>query len=67
MSHTASESLPPDTATSTRSSGRSMSNSLMALATWSRQSFRKCSAQKLALCRRTSITAGPLHTVHFIG
>ena len=65
MSHTASESLPPDTATSARSSASSISKSLMARATWSRHSRRKCSAQKLALWRRMSMTAGPLHTVHF--
>ena len=45
--------------------GASMSKSLMALATWSRHSRRKCSAQKLALWRRMSMTAGSLHTVHF--
>ncbi len=49
MSHTARESLPPDTATSARSPGLIMSKSWMALAVWSRHSRRKCSAQKLAL------------------
>ena len=67
MSHSASESLPPDTATSTRSPGASISKSSIAFATWSRQSRRKWSAQKLALWRRTSMTAGSRHTRHFIG
>ncbi len=62
MSHTARESLPPDTATSTRSPGSIIEKSLIALATWSRQRRRKCSAQKLALWRRMSMTAGALQT-----
>ena len=33
--------------------------------TWSRQCCRKCSAQKLALWRRMSMTAGSRHTRHF--
>ncbi len=61
----ASESLPPDTATSTRSPVRIMSNCSMALTVWSRQSFRKCSAQKLALWRRMSMIAGSRQTRHF--
>src|SRR3954449_7845499 len=63
MSQRASESLPPDTATSTRSPGLIMSKSSIAFATWSRHSRRKCSRQKLALWRRTSITAGPRQTL----
>src|SRR6478735_9231590 len=65
MSHTASESLPPDTATSTRSPSRSMSWSEIAFSTWSRHNLRKWSGQKFALCRRMSITAGSRHTTHF--
>src|SRR4051812_28312352 len=65
MSHTASESLPPDTATSTRSVGAIISNSSMAFCVWSRQNFRKWGAQKLELWRRRSMTAGSRHTVHF--
>ena len=45
--------------------GAIMSNSSMALATWSRHSCRKCSAQKLALWRRMSMTAGSRQTRHF--
>ena len=66
MSHSASESLPPDTATRTRSPFWIMANCSMALATWSRQSRRKCSAQNPALWRRTSMTPGSRHTRHFI-
>ena len=62
----ARESLPPDTATSTRSPGRIMSKSSMARCTCSRQWARKWSVQKLALWRRRSITAGSRHTRHFI-
>src|SRR3954462_4259615 len=65
MSHTASESLPPLTATSTRSPGCSMSWSEMAFSTWRRHSCWRCSAQKLALCRGRSMTAGPRQTRHF--
>ena len=65
MSHTARESLPPDTATSTRSSGSSMSNSAIVRRTCSVQKFTKCSVQKFAFARRTSTTAGPRQTRHF--
>src|SRR4029450_13147995 len=44
-----------------------MSYSSIARTTWSRQNLRKWSAQKLALWRRRSMTAGPRHTAHFIG
>src|SRR4051812_42452823 len=65
MSHTTSESLPPETATSTRSPSWTMSWSEMAFSTWSRHNFRKWSGQKFALCRRMSMTAGSRHTTHF--
>src|ERR671911_476456 len=67
MSHSARLSLPPETATSTCSPGRSMAWSWIARATWSRQNLTKWSPQKLALWRRRSMTAGPRQTVHFIG
>src|SRR5215207_7668256 len=66
MSHNARLSFPPETATSTRSPGRSMPWSWIARATWSRQNLTKWSPQKLALWRRRSMTAGPRQTVHFI-
>ena len=65
MSHSASESLPPDTATSTRSPGSSILCEWMARRTCSSQWWTKCSRQNAALWRRTSMTAGPLHTRHF--
>src|SRR5262245_47635966 len=67
MSHSASESFPPDTATSTRSPGASIEKSWIARVTWSRQNRSKCGTQKLAFARRTSMTAGSLHTRHFTG
>src|SRR6478735_8071083 len=65
MSQTASESLPPLTATSTRSSKLSMSWSAIAFSTWRRQSCKRCSPQKLALWRGRSMIAGSRHTLHF--
>ena len=49
MSHSASESLPPDTATSTRSPGSSMRCEWMARRTCSSQWWTKCSLQNAAL------------------
>ena len=67
MSQSASESLPPDTATSTRSPGSSMRCEWIARRTCSSQWWTKCSLQNAALWRRTSITAGcPRHTRHFM-
>ena len=67
MSHSASESFPPETATSTRSRGPSMSNRLIALRTCSRTTATKHPLQKALLCRRTSMTAGAGHRRHLTG
>src|SRR5919106_6303109 len=61
------ESFPPDTAISTRSPGRIMSKAWMARRTCSWQWWTKQSAQKAALWRRRSISAGALQRRHFIG
>ena len=45
--------------------GSNISQCSIALATWRRHSSRKCSAQKLALCRGRSMIAGALHVRHF--
>ena len=65
MSHKASESLPPLTATSTRSPGWIMSKSSIALRTCSTAWCSKHVAQKPALWRRISMTAGALQRLHF--
>src|SRR3954451_24150730 len=65
MSHTASESLPPLTATSTRSSSESMSWSAIAFSTWRRQSWSRGSPEQLALCRGSSMSVGWRQTRHF--
>ena len=61
-----SESLPPDTATRTRSPGRIISKSSIARRTCSRQWCRKHGEQKAALWRRMSITAGSRQRRHFM-
>ena len=43
-----------------------MSKSSIALAIWRRHSCCRCSAQKWALCRGRSMTAGPLQTLHLL-
>ena len=65
-SHSARESLPPDTATRIRSPGSNMSYSWIARRTCSRQWCRKQSLQNAALWRRMSMTAGALQRRHFI-
>src|SRR3990170_1602162 len=66
MSHRASESFPPETATRTRSSGPNIWKAAIARLTCSRTCRTKQSWQKAALCRRSSTTAGALQRRHFM-
>ena len=61
----ASESLPPLTATSTRSPGASIVVVGDRLLDLPSAQLLRCSAQKLALWRGRSMIAGPRHTRHF--
>ena len=63
----ASESFPPETATRSRSSGPNILNSLIVFADLVVDVGDEVLAAEAALCLRISTTAGPRHTLHFIG
>src|SRR3954470_20451874 len=66
MSHRASESLPPEMATSTRSPGATILCDSIVRRTCSRQWCWKQSEQNAARWRRTSITACAWQRLHLI-